>query len=59
MSVDSKFFLNLEIETSEEEMDSSVQTVFQNEVTLLTKDNSDFVKKLREQMEKIDNLKQL
>ena len=55
----SKFFLNLEIETSEEEMDSSVQTVFQNEVTLLTKDNSDFVKKLREQMEKIDNLKQL
>lgn len=54
---DPKFFLNLEIEASEEEMDSSIQTVFQNEMSLLTKDNSDYVKKLKEQIEKIDALK--
>ena len=57
-SFDSKFFLNLELDSSdEEEMDSSVQTVFQNEMTLSTKDNSDYVKKLREQIEKIDSMK--
>lgn len=56
-SFDSKFFLNLEVETSEEEMDSSIQTVFQNEMSLLTKDNSNYVKKLKEQIEKVDALK--
>ena len=54
---DPKFFLNLEVETSEEEMDSSVQTVFQNEMTLNSKDNLDYVKKLKDQIAKIDALK--
>lgn len=54
--IDNKFFLNLEHE-SEEEMDGSIETVFQNEMCIMSKDNSNYVKKLREQIEKIDNLK--
>lgn len=56
-SVGSDFFLNLEIETSDEETNSNVQTVFQNELSLFTKDNLDYVEKLRKQIEKIDSLK--
>lgn len=54
--VDSKFFLNLEQE-SEEEMDGSIETVFQNQLCLMSKDNTGYVKNLREQLKKMDKLK--
>lgn len=56
---DKNFFYNLEIESSEDELDGSIQTVFQNEMCIMTKENADYVKKLREQIEKVDKLKDL
>lgn len=56
--INNKFFLNLEQE-SEEELDGSFEPVFQNEVSIMSKDNSNYVKKLREQIAKIDDLKNM
>lgn len=54
--VNSNFFLNLDLESSEAE-DGSIQTVFQNETYALSKDNSDYVKNLRRQLDALDRLK--
>lgn len=53
---DKKFFLDLEMASSEEERDGSLQIVFPNEMNIMSKGNSDYVKKLRKQIEKIDDL---
>lgn len=51
------FFLNLDINNQEEEMDSSLHNVFQNEIVIKSKENDNYVKKLKEQIEKLDKLK--
>lgn len=56
-SIGKDFFLNLDVESPDEDIDGSLQTVFQNETSIMSKDNSDYVKKLKEQISKIDNLK--
>jgi len=53
---DKNFFLNLE-DDDDEELDPTLSTVFQNEMSIMSKDNSDYVKKLKDEIEKIDRLK--
>lgn len=55
--IDKNFFLNLDVESPDEEMDGSLQTIFQNETSIMSKDNSDYVRKLKEQISKIDSLR--
>lgn len=58
-AIDSKFFYNLDLETSEGELDSSLQIVFQNEMSVMSRDNNDYIIKLKEQIEKLDRMKNL
>lgn len=54
---ESKFFYNLDLEASEGEPDSSLQVVFQNEMSMMSKDNNDYIRKLKEQVKRLDNMK--
>lgn len=55
--IDTKFFLNLDLESSEVEDETAVQQVFQNETYVLSKDNSHYIENLRKQMDLLDRLK--
>lgn len=55
-SFDAKFFLNMDLENPNTDMDSTIQTVFPNEIIIQSKENSNYVQKLREQMAKFDSL---
>ncbi len=54
---DPKFFLGLDLESSDAEGGAAVQQVFQHETYVLSKDNSHYIENLREQMEVLDRLK--
>lgn len=53
---DKNFFLNLEDDNAEE-MNTTLDTVFQNEMAIMSKDNSDYVKNLRNQIAKVERVK--
>lgn len=57
VAIDSKFFYNLDLETSEGEMDGSLHVVFQNEMSAMSRDNDDYIRKLKEQIEKLERIK--
>lgn len=55
--LDAKFFLNLDLESSEVEEETAVKQVFPDETRVLSKDNSHYIENLRKQMEALDRLK--
>jgi len=55
--VDKSFFLNLDLESSEREEDASVREVFQNEIAILSENDSKNIKKIKEQMKALDNVR--
>lgn len=58
MAFDNNFFLNLDIEDTEANEDNTIQQIFQNELVVLSRDNSNYVKKLKEQLKLLDQLEQ-
>ena len=55
--IDTNFFLHLDAESSADMDEGAIQVVFQNETNVLSKDNSQYVKELRRQMEALERLR--
>lgn len=55
-ALDTKFFLNLDLESSEVEEGAPIQQIFQNETYVLSKDNSNYIENLKKQMAALDRL---
>lgn len=55
--MDTKFFLNLDLESSEAADEAAVQQVFPNEIFVFSKDNSHYVENLKQQMDALDKLR--
>ena len=56
MELDTKFFLNLDLDSSDTEEESNIQQIFQNDMQMICRDGPDYIKTLGEQMEALDKL---
>ncbi len=54
-SIDSNFFLNLDCESSSEDV-AEVNDSFQNEIFRLSKDNLNYIEDLKNEMKQLDKL---
>lgn len=55
-AIDSKFFLNLDLKSYEDEADGSIQEVFPNEMIISSRDNYNYLLNLKKQLKKLDEL---
>lgn len=51
-----KFFLNLDLDSSDHEDNTEIKQVFQNEVYVLSRDHCNTIKKLQEQMKMLEKM---
>lgn len=58
MGFDTKFFLNLDLDSSDTEDEATIQQIFQNDMDILFREGPDYVKMLKEQIAELDNLEQ-